>query len=163
MLPQVVEAVVLAQVRERGIGRRILHHARVLQHEIEVEPAARTIVGTVDDGRLVDIERGLLLGGGQRRRVDDRAVIRERGGNPIAMLAMALLAPFAAMLIQLAITRTREYDADAGGAAIAGNPLALASAATTELSTPPDMATTMRRPAAPPASWKSAKSVTVAR
>jgi heat shock protein HtpX len=44
------------------------------------------------------------------------------------MLAMALLAPFAAMFIQMAISRTREYDADEDGAKLTGDPLALASA-----------------------------------
>jgi heat shock protein HtpX len=51
-----------------------------------------------------------------------------RGGNPIALLATIILAPIAAMLIQMAISRSREYDADAGGAAIAGSPLGLVSA-----------------------------------
>jgi heat shock protein HtpX len=51
-----------------------------------------------------------------------------RGGNPIAMLATIILAPIAAMLIQMAISRSREYDADAGGAAIAGSPLGLVNA-----------------------------------
>jgi heat shock protein HtpX len=53
---------------------------------------------------------------------------RDRGGNPIALLAMMILAPLAAMLIQLAISRSREYAADAGGAQIAGNPYGLADA-----------------------------------
>jgi heat shock protein HtpX len=49
-------------------------------------------------------------------------------GNPLAMLAAVLIAPFAAMLVQLAISRTREYGADRAGAEISGNPRALASA-----------------------------------
>jgi heat shock protein HtpX len=51
-----------------------------------------------------------------------------RGGNPIAALLMAFLAPFAAMLIQAAISRSREYLADDGGADIAGSSLGLANA-----------------------------------
>jgi heat shock protein HtpX len=50
------------------------------------------------------------------------------GGNPLAMLATIILAPIAAMLIQAAISRSREYEADAGGAAIAGTPHGLVRA-----------------------------------
>ena len=48
--------------------------------------------------------------------------------NPIALIAMMILAPLAAMLVQMAISRTREYAADKAGADISGKPLALASA-----------------------------------
>src|SRR6185295_19411979 len=56
-------------------------------------------------------------------RSDDR-----EGSNPIALLATMILAPIAAMLIQAAISRSREFAADAGGAAIAGSPMGLVSA-----------------------------------
>jgi heat shock protein HtpX len=53
----------------------------------------------------------------------------ERGGsNPLALIAMMIVAPLAAMLIQAAISRSREFAADAGGAAIAGTPYGLADA-----------------------------------
>src|SRR5271170_4801651 len=53
---------------------------------------------------------------------------RERGGGGIGALFMMILAPIAAALIQLAVSRSREYEADATGAHITGNPYALASA-----------------------------------
>ena len=61
---------------------------------------------------------GLFFRGGERAR----------GGNPLAMIAAMLVAPFAAMLVQLAISRTREYSADRASAEICRNPRALASA-----------------------------------
>ncbi len=53
---------------------------------------------------------------------------RDRGANPFALIAMAILAPIAATIIRLAISRTREYGADKGGAEICGNPISLANA-----------------------------------
>jgi heat shock protein HtpX len=53
---------------------------------------------------------------------------RDRRGGPISSLAMLILAPVAAMMIQLAISRSREYGADESGAHLTGNPYALASA-----------------------------------
>ncbi len=50
------------------------------------------------------------------------------GGNPIGMLVMAILAPIAATIIQMAISRGREFGADSGGASINGDPQALANA-----------------------------------
>ena len=64
--------------------------------------------------------------------------------NPVALIAMSLLAPFAAMIIQLAISRTREFDADEDGSRLTGDPMALASAlrkleyGTRELPLPPE-------------------------
>jgi heat shock protein HtpX len=52
----------------------------------------------------------------------------ERGGNPLGVLATVMLAPIAATIIQLAISRTREFSADAGAAKLTGNPRALARA-----------------------------------
>jgi heat shock protein HtpX len=53
---------------------------------------------------------------------------RDRGNNPIALLALMIHAPLAAVVIQLAISRSREFAADAGGARIAGTPYGLADA-----------------------------------
>jgi heat shock protein HtpX len=67
------------------------------------------------------ISRFAMFFGGSR---DD-----ERGGsNPIALLATMILAPVAAMMIQAMISRSREFDADAGGASIAGSPYGLVNA-----------------------------------
>jgi len=53
---------------------------------------------------------------------------RDRGGSGIGMLVMLIVAPISAMLIQLAISRSREYSADKSGAQIAGNPFGLSHA-----------------------------------
>ncbi len=81
-----------------------------------------TIVATMV-GAITMIARlagwSLMFGGGNRDR---------RDSNGLAELALLIVAPFAAMLIQLAISRSREFAADEGGAHICGRPLSLANA-----------------------------------
>jgi heat shock protein HtpX len=67
------------------------------------------------------LQYGMIFGGGRDRE-------NNGGGNPIAMLATVLLAPMAATVIQMGISRTREFAADAGAAKLTGNPRALAQA-----------------------------------
>jgi heat shock protein HtpX len=62
---------------------------------------------------------GMFFGGGDRDR---------RGGGGITALIMMILAPLAALMIQMAVSRSREYQADETGAHLTGNPYALASA-----------------------------------
>jgi heat shock protein HtpX len=95
--------------------------AGVMAHELAHIKNRDTLIMTVSAtvaGAIATLAQfGFLFGG----RGDERP-------NPIVMLATALLAPIAAMIIQMAISRSREYDADRMGAAISGQPLALASA-----------------------------------
>lgn len=89
--------------------------AHVKHRDILISSVAATLAAAI-----MMIARFAMFFGGRR---DD-----ERGGNPIAMLATLILAPVAAMLIQAAISRSREFAADAGGAEIAGGPMGLAQA-----------------------------------
>jgi heat shock protein HtpX len=95
--------------------------AGVMAHELAHIRNRDTLIMTVSAtiaGAIATLAQfGFLFGG----RGNDRP-------NPIVMLATALLAPLAAMIIQMAISRSREYDADRMGAQISGQPLALASA-----------------------------------
>jgi heat shock protein HtpX len=94
--------------------------AHVTHRDILIGSVVATLAGAIS--MLASMGQwGLLFGGGQSS--DDR-----RGGNPIVALIMIIVAPLAAMLVQMAISRSREYLADAGGAKTLGNPLSLASA-----------------------------------
>ena len=98
--------------------RGVLAHelAHVKHRDILTSSVAATLAAAI-----MTIARFAMFFGGGRR--NDR-----ESGNPIALLAMMILGPLAAALIQAAISRSREFDADAGGAAIVGNPYGLAHA-----------------------------------
>jgi heat shock protein HtpX len=90
--------------------------AHVKHRDILTSSVAATLAAAI----MMVSRVALFWGGG---RDDDR-----QGANPIALLATIILAPLAAMLIQAAISRSREYDADAGGASLVGSPYGLVSA-----------------------------------
>ncbi len=100
-----------------GVLAHELGHVR--NHDILVSSVAATIAGAIT--MLAHAAQWALLFGGFGGRDD-------RDRNPLAELLMIILAPVAALLIQLAISRSREYGADATGARIIANPDALASA-----------------------------------
>lgn len=98
----------------------IAHELAHIKHrDILVSTVAATIAGAIS--YLAQMAQWAMIFGG--RGSDD-----EEGGNPIAALVMMIVGPIAAMLVQMAISRAREYGADNGGAEIAGNPLFLAGA-----------------------------------
>ncbi|MFB2920415.1 M48 family metalloprotease [Aerosakkonema funiforme] len=97
--------------------------ARELTHIRNRDTLTQAVAGTVG-GAITFIGRILTFGGLYYPVTrDDR-----RGANPLGVLFLVFLAPLAATLIQLAISRTRKFAADLGSAQITGNPLALASA-----------------------------------
>jgi heat shock protein HtpX len=96
----------------------------VTAHELAHIKHRHMLVGAIAAtmaGMIMMLSRvGMFFGGGGRDR--------DRGGHPIVAIAMMILAPIAAMMVQLAISRQNEYQADRTGADIAGNPRGLASA-----------------------------------
>jgi len=93
--------------------------AHIKNRDILISSIAAVIAGAIS--YLATMAQWAMIFGMGRH--DD-----EEGTNPIAMLVMMLVAPIAAALIQMAISRSREYQADATGAAICGRPASLASA-----------------------------------
>ncbi len=97
----------------RGVlGHELMH---VYNRDILTSSVAAALAGIITSVA----QMAMFFGGGGSS---------ENRPNPIAMIALALLAPLAASIIQMSISRTREYDADEDGAKLTGDPLALADA-----------------------------------
>ncbi len=98
---------------EGVIGHELAH---IKHRDILIGTVAATIAGAIS--YLAFMARWAMIFGGR----DDE------DGNPVVAIVMMIVAPIAAMLIQMAISRSREYAADSGGAKLAGNPGYLSSA-----------------------------------
>ena len=107
---------ILSREELMGVMAHELTHVR--NRDILVSSIAATIAGAIT--YLAQMAQWAAIFGGGRDRDEE--------GEGIGMLVMAIIAPIAAMLIQMAISRSRELGADKGGAEISGNPLYLAGA-----------------------------------
>jgi len=106
----------LSQEELQGvIGHELAH---IKHRDILVSTIAATIAGAISF--LAQMAQWAMIFG---HRGDD-----EEGGNPLAALVMMIVGPIAALIIQMAISRSREYSADEGGARLAGNPIYLSGA-----------------------------------
>lgn len=106
----------LSQEELQGVIGHELAHIR--HRDILVSTIAATIAGAISF--LAQMAQWAMIFG---HRGDD-----EEGGNPLAALVMMIVGPIAALIIQMAISRSREYSADEGGARLAGNPRYLSGA-----------------------------------
>ncbi len=98
------------------IGHELSH---ITHRDILVSTIAATIAGAIS--YLAQMAQWAAIFGGPRGNDDE-------GGSPVAALVMMIVGPVAALIIQMAISRSREYLADEGGARLAGNPRLLANA-----------------------------------
>ena len=102
-----------------GVLAHELGHVK--NRDILISSIAATLAGAITFLARMGMFASMFGGGGGRGD-------RNRGGGGLMGLLMLILAPIAAMVIQLAVSRSREYQADASGAHFTGNPYALASA-----------------------------------
>jgi heat shock protein HtpX len=100
---------------EGVIGHELAH---VKHRDILISTVVATLAGTITFAARMAMYATIFTGGSRDRE----------NSNPIGGIAMIILAPIAAMLIQLAVSRSREFAADEGGARISGHPLGLANA-----------------------------------
>lgn len=110
---------ILTRDELKGVMAHELAHVR--NRDTLISTIAATVAGAIS--YLATMAQWAAIFGGGRHNDNE-----EGGGSMIGMLAMAIVAPIAAMLIQMAISRAREYGADRGGAEVAGNPMHLANA-----------------------------------
>jgi heat shock protein HtpX len=101
-----------------GVLAHELTHVK--NRDILVSTIAATLAGAIS--YIAQMAQWAMIFGGNRDRDE------EGGGGIFGLIVMMIVAPIAAMLIQMAVSRSREYGADEGGAKITGDPLALASA-----------------------------------
>jgi len=109
----------LSEDELEGVIAHELSHVR--NRDILISSVAATIAGAI--AYLAHMAQWAAIFGGFGGRDD-----RDRGGGVIGLLATAIIAPIAATLIQLAISRSREFQADQSGAELAGSPFGLARA-----------------------------------
>ena len=102
--------------------------AHELTHVRNWDTLTMTIAATVAGAIAYVAQMGLFFGGAFGYSGGPSGGRSNQQGNILGLLFMLVLAPFAAMLVQLAVSRTREFAADEGGAKLSGKPLALASA-----------------------------------
>jgi heat shock protein HtpX len=105
--------------REELMGVMAHELSHVKHRDILIQSIAATVAGAIT--YLAHLAQFAAFFGGSRDRDND-------GGGMLGLLVMAIVGPIAALLIQMAISRSREYEADRGGAEVSGNPLYLAGA-----------------------------------
>ncbi|MCX5885435.1 MAG: zinc metalloprotease HtpX [Proteobacteria bacterium] len=110
---------ILSRDELEGVIAHELGHVK--NRDILISSIAATMAGAIM--MLGSMVRWAAMFGGFSRSDDD-----DQGGGLAGMIVLAIIAPIAAMLIQLAISRSREYLADATGASLAGTPMGLANA-----------------------------------
>jgi heat shock protein HtpX len=118
----VTEGLLKLMSREELMGVLAHELAHVRNRDILIGSIAATMAGAIM--LLANMARWSAIFGGGRRDSEEGG----GGGGGLALIAMSIVAPLAAMLIQMAISRSREYMADATGASFAGSPQGLASA-----------------------------------